>query len=91
MLSHISFTTSVLTMNTPSDTLHLTCNSRFTVMPLTSLSPRLSKEFAVIYTWVTKQPTQKTLSNVPLWCHTTLIKNLVSSVSEAEFGAILVG
>jgi hypothetical protein len=43
MLSHISLTTAVLTLNPPSYTLHLTCNSRFTVMPLTSLSPRLSQ------------------------------------------------
>jgi hypothetical protein len=57
MLSHISLTTSVLTLKLPSDTLHLTCNSRFTLMPLTSLSPRPSQELAVISTWVTTTKT----------------------------------
>jgi hypothetical protein len=60
MMSHISLTTAVITMNHPSDTLHLTCNSRFTVMPIASLSPRLSQELAVISTWVTKNLPQET-------------------------------
>jgi hypothetical protein len=55
-MSHIYLTIAVLTVhNPPLDNLHLTCNSRFTVMPITSLSPRLSKELVVISTWVTKQ------------------------------------
>jgi hypothetical protein len=32
----------------------------------------------------------KPLSNSPLLCHTTVLKHLVSSVAEAEFGAIFV-
>jgi hypothetical protein len=33
---------------------------------------------------------KKPLSNNPLLCHTTVLKHVVSSVAEAEFGAILV-
>jgi hypothetical protein len=32
----------------------------------------------------------KPLSNGPLLCHTTVLKNVVSSVAEAEFGALFV-
>jgi hypothetical protein len=32
----------------------------------------------------------KPLSNVPLLCHTTVLKHVVSSVAEAEFGAVFV-
>jgi hypothetical protein len=32
----------------------------------------------------------KPLSNVPLLCHTTVLKHVVSSVAEAEFGALFV-
>jgi hypothetical protein len=32
----------------------------------------------------------KLLSNGPLFCHTTVLKNLVSSVADAEFGALFV-
>jgi hypothetical protein len=32
----------------------------------------------------------KHISNVPLVCHTTVLKHVVSSVVEAEFGAIFV-
>jgi hypothetical protein len=31
---------------------------------------------------------KKPLSNGPLLCHTTVLKNVVSSVAEAEFGAL---
>jgi hypothetical protein len=44
MPSHIYLSTSALTMNPQSDTVHLTCNSNFTVMPLTSPSQRLSNK-----------------------------------------------
>jgi hypothetical protein len=37
----------------------------------------------------TKSP-QKTLSNGPILCHTTVLKHVFSSVAEAEFGAIFV-
>jgi hypothetical protein len=91
MLSQISLITAVLTQDPPSDTLHLTCNSRFTVMPLTYLSPRLSQELVDTSTWATKQPPpKKPLSNGPLLCHTTVLKHVVLSVAEAEFGALFV-
>jgi hypothetical protein len=32
----------------------------------------------------------KPLSNGPLLCHTTVLKHVVSSVAEAEFGALFV-
>jgi hypothetical protein len=32
----------------------------------------------------------KPLSNAPLLCHTTVLKHVVSSVAEAEFGALFV-
>jgi hypothetical protein len=32
----------------------------------------------------------KPLSNGPLFCHTTVLKHVVSSVAEAEFGALFV-
>jgi hypothetical protein len=35
-------------------------------------------------------PPKKTLSNGPLLCHTTVLKHVVSSVAEAEFGALFV-
>jgi hypothetical protein len=68
MLSHISLTTAVLTHKPPSDTLHLTCNLRFTVMPLTSISPRLSQELAVIYTWVTRHTNPRNPSPMVHFC-----------------------
>jgi hypothetical protein len=33
---------------------------------------------------------KKTLSNGPLLCHTTVLKQVVSSVAEEEFGALFV-
>jgi hypothetical protein len=33
---------------------------------------------------------KKPLSNGPLFCHTTVLKHVVSSVAEAEFGALFV-
>jgi hypothetical protein len=90
MLSHISFTPAVLTLKYPSDIMHLKYNSRFTVMPLPSLDPRLSQELAVTSTWVKKSSPKKPLSNGPLLYHTTVLKNVVSSVAEAEFGALFV-
>jgi hypothetical protein len=33
---------------------------------------------------------KKTLSNGPLLCHTTVLKHVVSSVAEADFGALFV-
>jgi hypothetical protein len=35
-------------------------------------------------------PPKKTLSNGLLLCHTTVLKHVVSSVAEAEFGALFV-
>jgi hypothetical protein len=37
----------------------------------------------------TRSP-KKTLSNGPLLCHTKVLKHAVSSVAEAEFGALFV-
>jgi hypothetical protein len=37
----------------------------------------------------TKSP-KKPLSNGPILCHTTVLKHVVSSVAEAEFGALFV-
>jgi hypothetical protein len=53
--SHISLTTAALTLKPQSDTMHLTCSSKFTVMPLTSPSPRLSYTLGVTSTLATKQ------------------------------------
>jgi hypothetical protein len=87
MLSHISLNTAVLTLKHSSDTMYLTCNSRFTVIPLTSLIPRLSQGLAVTSTLVTPN---KTLSNVPLLFHTPVLKYVVSSVADAKFVALFV-
>jgi hypothetical protein len=60
-------------------------------MHITSLSPRLSQELVVTSTWVIKQGSRKKpLSNGPLLCHTTVLKHVVSSVAEAQFGALFV-
>jgi hypothetical protein len=44
-----------LTLKHPSYIMNLTCSSRLTMMPLKSLSTRLSQELVVTSTWVTKQ------------------------------------
>jgi hypothetical protein len=92
MPSHIYLTTTVLTLNPQSDTMHLTCNSKFTVMPLTSLSPSLSHELEITSNLVTKQthPPNQPLTNDPLLCHATALRHMVSSVAEAESGAVFV-
>jgi hypothetical protein len=83
--------TAVLTQNPQSDILHLTYNSRYTVMPLASLNPRLSPELEVTSIWATKQtPARNPYQKGPLLCHTTVLKHVVSSVAEAEFGALFV-
>jgi hypothetical protein len=53
-----------------------------------SVNPMLSQEVAVTSTWVKKKSSKKPLSNGPLLFHTTVLKHVVSSVDEAEFGAL---
>jgi hypothetical protein len=60
-------------------------------MPLTYLSPRLSHELAVISTWVTKKLPQETpLQWSTFMPYNSVLKHVVSSVAEAEGGALFV-
>jgi hypothetical protein len=65
---HISLTTAALIRKPQSDTLHLRCNSKFIVMPLTFRSPRLSQDLAGIYIWVTKQPPPRNPYQMVSYC-----------------------
>jgi hypothetical protein len=68
-----------------------TCNLKFTVMSRTSPSQKPNQELAGISIWAAKSDScMKPLSNGPLLCHTTVLKHVVSSVAEAEFGALFV-
>jgi hypothetical protein len=82
MLSHISLTNAALTLKPPSDTMHLPCSSN---------EPK-SKSIIGGYFYLGNKPnsSKKPISNGPLLCHTTVLKHVVSSVAEAEFGAIFV-
>jgi hypothetical protein len=59
-------------------------------MHITPLSPSLSHALGLLLPWERSIFSSHPLTDGPLICHTTVIKHVVSSVADDEFGAIFV-
>jgi hypothetical protein len=81
------------TLKPISGTMPHTCNSKYTVTHPTSMVQKPKAKSRIdgyLYFGNKKNIPFSSLTNAPLLCHSTVLKHVVSSVAEAEFGAVFV-